>query len=80
MTGFIGTLIISASISFFVLGFLFALVFGSAHDLAKSTKEKKWVRVRNIGVALWALSSLYVFYLIARGERPSYLNWLLEGI
>jgi len=80
MTRFIGTLITSAAISVFVLGFLFALVFGMAHDLAKSTKEKKWIRQRNIGIALWGIASLYVFYLIARDERPSYMNWLLEGL
>jgi hypothetical protein len=80
MIDFLYALIVGTILSVLVLGFIFGLIFGAAFDLARETKEKKWIRIRNLGISLWGISSLYVFYLLSSGNRPSWMNWLLEGL
>lgn len=79
MRQFLWAVVGTVAVSAFFFGVIYAFVFGTAHDLARDTTEKKWIRIRNFGIGLWVTATVYVFYLLARDERPSWLWWLFEG-
>ncbi len=59
----------TATISIFVFGLIFALLFGASVDLAKSyPEEKKWKWWRNLGIVLWVIATMYQFYTAAKGN------------
>lgn len=59
----------TATISIFVFGLIFALLFGMSVDLAKShPEEKKWKWWRNFGVVLWVIATTYQFYTATKGN------------